>query len=222
MLLAGAAIAAAACAEATTPGLPTPTPAPAVSDGGASAAPTLDQAAGFGALIEGDWRRVPFDARSSADLDRIDATCRAAAPGIGSLPLAVADTRGRGRVTFVYASSPTSAAWECLAASTAATAADVTVRSLQESGDPIADEAIDVLDYRVAELGDITGVVLVGRIGPQVVKVITQFDGDESYIYGSKGGGWYALWWPGTNAINGVSATDTHNIVVGHVVPELY
>jgi hypothetical protein len=191
MLLAGAAIAVAACAEARTPGLPTPTPA--VSDGGASAAPTPDQALEIGALIEGDWRRVPFDARSSEEVDRIDAACRAAAPGIGSLPLAVADTRGRGRLTFVYASSPTSAAWECLAASSAATATDVAVRSLQESGDPMADEAIDTLDYRVTDLGDLTGVVLVGRLGGLVVKVITQFDGDESYIYGSKGGGWYAL-----------------------------
>jgi len=215
-----AAVVGAACGDApvTTSG---GTIEPTVAGSTPPAPATPDPTSAIDAIIQGDWRRVPFDARPSPDVRRLDATCRSAEPRIAGLPVAVIDARGRGRLVIVYASSPTSAAWECLATTIAVTAADVQVRALQESGEPLADDDIDAVDYRVTEFGDLTGVILVGRVGTLGVKVITQFDGDESYIYGSRGTGWYAIWWRGTEAINAVAATDIHNLVVGNVVPEL-
>ena len=29
------------------------------------------------------------------------------------------------------------------------------------------------------------------------------------------------MWWPGSTATGGIAATDTHNVVIGGVVPEL-
>jgi hypothetical protein len=96
----------------------------------------------------------------------------------------------------------------------------VVVTQLQASGEPIGDDVIDVLHYEVVELGDETGSVVVGRVGALAVKVIAQL-ADESFVYGSKGGGWWAMWWPGTMATGDIAATDTHNVVIDEVLPEL-
>ncbi|HEX5589293.1 MAG TPA: hypothetical protein VFX65_03255 [Candidatus Limnocylindrales bacterium] len=205
-----------ACGDATAPtGSPSHAPTFIVAEPTSTAAPTLD----VEAILRGDWRRLPFDPRAYEAVFEIDATCRAAEPAIAGLPVALVDARGRDRLLFVYATDPTSAAWECRADLDDAAAADVEVVALQASGEPIGEDEIDAVHYEALDLDGASGVVLVGRVGALADDVITQFDLDETYIYGSKGGGWYATWWPGSDVINAVAATDTHNVVIGEVVP---
>ena len=192
--------------DATDVASPRPTPAPTL---------------GIEAVLRGDWRRIPVDPREYEAVGFVDASCRAAEPAIGSLPLANIDARGLGRLVLIYASGPTSAAWECRAAVDAQTAADVVVIALQESGEPIADEAIDTRHYEAVELGDQSGIIAVGRIGLLADEAIAQFNSDETFVYASIGGLWWVMWWPGSEAINGVAATDTHNQVIGETRPEL-
>lgn len=210
----------AACGDATTP---TDGSGAGPTDATPTARPTHDPGAtvDVGGLLSGDWRRLPFDPRTSSDIPRLDATCRAAEPAIAGLPVALTDARGRGRLQFVYATDPTSAAWECRIGLDAATAADAEVVALQAGGEPIADDEIDARHYETLPLGAETGTVLVGRIGRLADEAIGQFDADETYIYAAIGGGWWSMWWPGTDVVNGVGATDTHNVVIGEVKPVL-
>lgn len=210
-----------ACGAATTPTGGASTTPSAAEPSEAGATPEPAATAEIEAILRGDWRRLPLDPRSFAGMARLDATCRAAEPAIGSLPLAVTDARGGGRLVLVYASLPTSAAWECRASLDAATAAEVDVLALQASGEPLGDADIDVRHYEAVEHGGETAIVAVGRIGRLADEAIAQFDTDESYIYASIGGGWWAMWWPGTEGINGIGATDTHNVVIGSAQPVL-
>ena len=57
-----------------------------------------------------------------------------------------------------------------------------------------------------------------GRIGPDTDAAKSGF-GDASTVLGSKGSGWWAMWWPGAVRANSFAATDTHDIVVGSAKP---
>ena len=61
--------------------------------------------------------------------------------------------------------------------------------------------------------GEPVRTLLVGRVGAIAGLVIAGFD-DETYIFGSLGGGWYAMWWPGTAAMAAVSATTSGHVVL--------
>ncbi|HEX4898723.1 MAG TPA: hypothetical protein VFV53_10235 [Candidatus Limnocylindrales bacterium] len=208
------------CGDAATPTDPASTGPTFTGSSGDPTTPTPASTPDIGAVLRGDWRRVPFDPRGEATVVRLEAACHAAEPAIEGLPVALVDARGRGRLLLVYATDPTSAAFECRAGVDFASVGDVVVRRLQASGEPIAEDAIDVLEYETAELGGEVATVAVGRVGALAAKVIASLF-DETVVYGSRGGGWWAMWWPGTTPVGGIGATDTHNLVIGTVVPEL-
>jgi hypothetical protein len=219
ILVAAAAVALAGCTGVG------PTDAPATPPPTADANPvaaTPEPTDPIEAIIDGDWRRVPVDPTKSSRMDPVDRACRAAEPEIGLVSIADVDARGQGRLILVYASGPSGAAWTCLATVAAGEAPSVSVVRLEASAGPIGDDELDAVDYRVTEFSDgLQAVVLIGRVGAHGVKVITQFDGDESFIYGSKGDGWYAAWWPGSRSIGHVSMTDIHNFVITGIEPAL-
>ena len=219
-VLAIATVLAGGCGDATTPTDPVSTEPTLPGSSSVATTPTPASTAGIEAILRGDWRRVPFDTGEDATVARLDATCHAAEPAIEGLPIALVDARGRSRLLLVYAKDPTTAAFECRAGVEFASVADVAVRQLQASGEPIAEDDIDVLEYEPAELGGEVATVAVGRVGAFAAKVIANLS-DETFVYGSRGGGWWAMWWPGTTAAGGIGATDTHNLVIGSVVPEL-
>jgi hypothetical protein len=212
-------LALAGCTDATAPSGPTsagPTDArPTDGPGPATPRPTTD----VNALFEEDWRRIAVDPQFHPAVPVVEAACRDAAPEIGPLPVVLIDARGLSRLLFVFATGPTSAAWECRASLDAQTAADVDVIALQDSGDPIGDEGIDSRHYEAVELGEGRGIVAVGRAGRLVDEAIGQFDSDETFIYATVNGGWWAMWWPGSEPVNGIGATDTHNAVIGETRP---
>jgi len=219
-VLAVATVLAGGCGDATTPTDPVSTEPTFPASPGDAATPTPASTTEIEAILRGDWRRVPFDPGEDATVVRLAATCNAAEPAIEGLPIALMDARGRGRLLLVYANDPMSAAFECRAGVDFASVADVVVRQLQAFGEPIAADSIDVLEYESAELGGEVATVAVGRVGALAAKVIANLS-DETFVYGSRGGGWWAMWWPGTTAAGGIGATDTHNLVIGTVVPEL-
>jgi hypothetical protein len=184
------------------------------------AATSADPGEAIEAVMRGEWRRVPVDPRGDAT-GRVDATCRAAEPRLSGLPVALIDSRGQGHLLLVYATDPESPAFECLADVDATTAAAVSVTALQEAGEPIADEAIDIVRYAVLDPDGTPRVVLVGRTGRAAVYVVADLN-DETYVYGTRGGGWYAMWWPGAVAMLSVASLDTHHLVLGsaHGEPE--
>jgi len=56
--------------------------------------------------------------------------------------------------------------------------------------------------------------VLIGRVGLLAYRVLAGF-ADESEVEGAKGGGWYAMWWPGPTEFIGVAAVNNRQEVIG-------
>jgi hypothetical protein len=218
-VLAVATVLAGGCGDAARPTDPVSVEPTSTASSGDATAPTPASTSEIEAILRGDWRRVPFDPGEDATAVRLDATCHAAEPAIEGLPVALLDARGRGRLLLVYATDPMSAAFECRAGVDFASIADVVVRQLQAAGEPIAGNGIDILEYESTELDGKIATVAIGRVGAPATKVIANLS-DETFVYGSRGSGWWAMWWPGTMAAGGIGATDTHNLVIGTVVPE--
>ena len=215
-----AALVLAGCAEATGPsGVPSAGPTGAGPSDGPGPVQTPRPTTDVNAVFNGDWRRIAVDPRLNGSLPVVEAACRDAELGIGPLPIALVDARGLGRLLFVFASGATSAAWECRASLDAQTAAEVEVLALQTSGEALGDADIDSRHYEGVELGDVSGIVAVGRAGRLVDEAIGQFDSDETFVYATVEGGWWAMWWPGSEPVNGIGATDTHNAVIGETRP---
>ena len=90
---------------------------------------------------------------------------------------------------------------------------DATVVDLEVPEGAVADDGLDVALYRRFHDADGARTVLVGRVGSLARDVIAGFD-DESFVWGTEGGGWYVMWWPGTINAAGVSSVDGRNNVL--------
>lgn len=188
------------------------TPSPSASPRGtpATAAPSPSDFAAEAAI--GAWRPRPLPApRGFAD--RVDVDCRAAEPAIGERTRVVVDLRGRNRLILIFANS--SSAFACYAPADATLASEVTAFPLDVPAEPIGESAIDVVRYEVVQgEGEEAYSVLIGRVGLLAYRVLAGF-ADESEVEGAKGGGWYAMWWPGPTQFDGVGAVDQRNLVMG-------
>ena len=198
---------AAGCGEATPTATPTPPPLP-----GDTAVPTpsdfLDVAA------RAPWRPDPLRPPTGFAAQP-DVLCRAAEPSIGEVTRVLIDARGEGRLIFVFADA--TAAFGCYAPIDANLAADVHAFPLDVPADPIGQGSLDIVLYEVAHGEDGAAFrVLVGRVGRDAVRVVASFD-DDSEVEGTKGGGWYAMWWLGPTEMATVAALDVRSTVISAV-----
>jgi hypothetical protein len=195
------------CGEATISGTPSPKATAA-----APATPLPSPTDFFAEAAIGPWRPRPLPPPHGF-ADRVDVTCRAAEPAIGQRTRVVVDLRGKNRLLFIFADS--SSAFACYAPADATLASDVTAFPLEVPPEPIGESAIDVVRYEIVQgEGEEAYSVLIGRVGLRAFRVLAGF-ADESEVEGAKGGGWYAMWWPGPTQFDGVAAVDQRNIVMG-------
>ena len=176
----------------------------------ATTAPSATDFAAEAAL--GPWRPRPLPApRGFAD--RVDLNCRAAEPAIGDRTRVVVDLRGQNRLILIFADS--TAAFACYAAADATLASEVTASPLEVPAEPIGETELDVLRYEVVQDdGEAAYTVLIGRVGLLAYRVLAGF-ADESEVEGTKGGSWYAMWWPGPTEFIGVAAVNQRQEVIG-------
>ena len=224
-MLTALAVVVVACDEAVIEDLLTPSPSPAASRIDAASPPPASQVAIDNSL--GDWRSGPITLDPTVQEAVVDACRMVPAPGFGdgerngpgSLPVAVVDARGMGRVTVVFADGERWAA--CLA--TIDADGNVTVTGAGQSGDPVAEpvgeneiaiSTIDVLD----DLDGAQRSLLIGRVGKNAFGTVAGFD-DETYVDGSFANGWYTLWWPGNVEAAAVSAIDRARVSIGSANP---
>jgi hypothetical protein len=176
-------------------------------------------------LIRGDWRRHPVE--PPADLiAALEPGCLNEDPAIGQLPVALVDLRGEELATVVFGDE--TAGYAC-SSGLEDPAATPEVRALVVP--PVPEDGVEVLVYEVVESPGPTRILLIGRVGPLsqprpvagshiATQVIAGFD-DETFVWGSFASGWYAMWWPGVQATDGVAATNARNEVLAGAVPSL-
>jgi len=221
LALVTAAILLASCGATPTvsPGPSTETAGPSASSSRPNA--TLDPIL---AVATGPWRRQPV--RPSPGMtEPVEAACRAAEPGIGELPVALADLRGQSQVTLVFADGPSGyACWSVLDQS-----AEATVVVLKAPAKPV--DAIDVAHYALVPGPDGGRSLIIGRIGPishprqtlggpTPARIIAGFT-NETFVWATYADPWYAMWWPGAEQSDGIAVTNTRNEVIASVQADL-
>jgi hypothetical protein len=194
---------------------PSPSPVSPAETTGVGSSPDgfLDAAA------RGDWRPAPLPVPAPF-LARFEATCVAAEPAISGLPVALRELRGEGHVTVIFGEANVARpSFLCRGSVDATTAAELEVVALDAGRDPIRDEAIDIVRWEAVEdpAGNVR-TVLIGRVGRAAVFVRAGFP-DESEVDAVKGGGWYAMWWPGAREFIYAAGLNRQSIVIGDVPP---
>ena len=217
------AFSAVACDEAVVEDPATPSPVASRTD--VASPPPASQVAIDNSL--GGWRSGPI-VLDPAVQDAVIETCRAApvggfgdaaGDGPGTLPVAVVDARGMGRVTVVFADD---ARWSaCLA--TIDADGNVAVTTAGQPGDqavgPVGDDEITIAALEVLDdLDAAQRSLLIGRVGKNAFGTVAGFD-DETYVDGSYANGWYTLWWPGNVEAAAVSAIDRGRVTIGSANP---
>jgi hypothetical protein len=193
---------------------PTPPDATEAVDSPSPALPT-DPAT---ALLLGPWRpspvELPDELRSSAEYVCRNPENPAVVAAMEDLPLAVADARGDGLASLIFADE--SVAFECrvklemVGAGLGATILAPPARLAP--GDLPHDEITIVSDSRLEDDGG-QRTILIGRVDPEPFRVVASFD-DETEVVASHGNGWYTAWWPGLDRPGGVAAVDSRSLVV--------
>src|SRR5829696_7657031 len=146
------------------------------------------------AIATGPWRRQPV--QPTADMtDAVEAACRTAEPGIGHLPVALVDLRGRSQLTLVFADGPSGyACWSVLEQP-----AEAIVVRLEAAAKPV--DGIDVALYALAAGPDVEQSRVIGRVGPITrprktlglpipARVIAGFT-DETFVWATYTDPWY-------------------------------
>ncbi len=211
-------VAVAGCTMATEPAGPVRTARPEKSFAPivATPLPTPDVDAIADAAVFGKWRRAPAYPTPKVRETSV-AACREQEV-VGDLPLKVLDARGEGEVTIVFADD--SAAALCFAKATregTATAAARPVAGYPETKalDP---EKLGVHDKEIIDAGAGSRFVVVGRVGDKVHDVGASFD-DWTWGKASMAGGWYAIWWPGSEPALTIAASDARSIAIDGFTP---
>jgi len=167
-------------------------------------------------MAAGVWRAQPV-VTAEGFADAYIAGCRTAEPALAGLAPVVVDVRGVGWILVVFAGP--SRAYLCR---TRLVDPDVVeaVMPIDVPSETLADDGIDIALYTSVTSAGAARILLVGRVGPVASLVIARFD-DEKYIFGSHAGGWYVMWWAGTVAMAGVSATNNAHVVLSDAVGTL-
>ena len=218
LVAAGAALALAVALAGCS--IPSPTTAPDQGDatgepGAATPLPTPDVRAVAVDAVFGNWRRAP--ARPTAELSQAAETACRELDAVGRLPLVVLDARGEGEVTLVFAGPKAAAV--CHATVTRAGTATADARPVQgDASSAPASKKLGVHDLEIIESTSGARTVLVGRVGPDVARVAAQFD-DATWSNASMAGGWYAMWWPGSEPALTVAAVDSRSEALDGFAP---
>jgi hypothetical protein len=171
------------------------------------------------AAARGPWRPAPLLPTGDL-LGRFDATCVAADPRITGHPAAVRDVRGGGHVTVIFGEANVDdPSFVCRGLIDATTAAELEVLEIEAGRDPIRDDAVDIVRYET--MTDPSGgsrTILVGRVGRLAAKVNAIFP-DASEVEATHGGGWYAMWWPGSEGADTIAAVDRRSLAIGGIEP---
>jgi hypothetical protein len=161
------------------------------------------------AAAVGPWRRVPFKADPGFGALYV-AACRAASPDIGQIPATVVDVRGRGWITVLFASSQK--AFLCRT-TVGDPAHPLAIESIDVPAGTLAGGGVDLANYEELGKGSETTSFAVGRVGPTPSAVIAGFD-DQTFVFGTMGGGWYVMWWPTGVTCDGISSVNNSHIVL--------
>jgi hypothetical protein len=161
------------------------------------------------AAAVGPWRRVPFKSDPAFGAPYV-AACRAASADIGQIPATVVDVRGQGWITVLFASSDK--AFLCRT-TVADPAHPLAIEPIDVPAAALADDGIDLAHYEELGTGSGTTSFAVGRVGPTPAFVIAGFD-DQSFVFGTVGGGWYVMWWPTGVTCDGISAVNQSHLVL--------
>lgn len=205
---------------------PTVSPVPSTEPAGTSTAspPPAASVDPILAIATGPWRRQPVRPPPGMT-DPVEAACRAAEPRIGSLPVAVADVRGQSQVTLVFADGPSG--YACWSALDHPDAARVVV--LKPPAKPV--DGIDVAFYELVPGPGGERSLIVGRLGPVSkphktlggpipARIIAGFT-NETFVWAAYADPWYAMWWPGAEASDGIAITNSRNEVITSVQADL-
>jgi hypothetical protein len=217
--LAGVLLVLAGCSSAT----PSPSATAPLPDGAEPTSPAdsagPDASDPIVGLLAGAWRRTAItlddrhvaivsDACSAAARDQLD-------PDLAELPTVLVDARGLGLATAVFADDLH--AVECLArfdaAGEAVTVDLVSELSPKTTAAPAKDDDISVAAYVPDDDGSRT--LAFGRVGSAAFAVRLGFD-DQSVVNAAMADGWWALWFPKSNARAAtISAVDRKSISIG-------
>lgn len=166
------------------------------------------------AAAVGPWRRVPFNADPAFGAPYV-AACRAASADIDQLPAAVVDVRGQGWITVLFASADK--AFLCRT-TVADPAHPLAIDPIDVPSGTVSETGLDLARYEEIGSGSSTTSFAVGRVGPTPAEVIAGFD-DQTFVFGTRGGGWYVMWWPTGVSCDGIAAVDHGHVVLASVDP---
>ncbi len=199
-------------------------PSPSVDDTPRTTAPdiatpaaTPDPAVVADAAAMGAWRRGPV-VPSPALTAAAENACRAQ-DGVGTLPLAVLDARGEGRMVIVFAD--TDAAMLCHVGVTEDGTATADARPVAgfEGAEAPGPGKLGLRDVEVVEGTSGAWTVVVGRVDEAANTVEVSFDADAAWSKTSMADGWYAIWWPGADRALAVASVDRRNTVIDSYAP---
>ena len=141
-----------------------------------------------------------------------EAACREQ-PAVGDLPLKVLDARGEGEVTIVFADDETAAV--CFATATQAGAATATARPIAgyRTRSPSTPRSWASTTRRSSTPRWARGSWSSAGSATRSTTSAASFD-DWTWGKASMAGGWYAIWWPGTQPALTVAASDARSIAI--------
>jgi hypothetical protein len=218
----------AACEFSTAP-LVTPDDTPGTAASNESAEPFTTpvlapsappQEAFLAEAAAGSWRPAALPV-TAGFLDRTEAACVAAEPELEGLPVSVRELRGEDHVALIFGEAGGApGSYLCRGSLEATTAAELDVVALGAPAEPVGDEELDLVRYEslTDDEGD-TRIVAIGRVGRLVDRVVAGFP-DESEVEAAKGGGWWAMWWPGSETTITIAAVNRQSLAIDSLAPD--
>jgi hypothetical protein len=134
--------------------------------------------------------------------------------------VSVRELRGEGLVTLIFGDAGAGhASLLCRGALEAPAAGELEIVQLDAPTEPIGDEALDLVRWEslTGDDGD-TRLVAVGRAGRLVNRVVAGFP-DESEVEAAQGGGWWAMWWPGSETTITIAALNRQSLAIDSLAP---
>lgn len=187
--------------------------------GPADPGPTHGPTVAPGVDLRADWRAAPITLPDLVEVAALAACDRAISPGNPDhgedLAPVVGEARGLGLVTIVLAGHERA----------------VVCRLTVDGGDPqvLGTTALDTVAAEVedtevttaqldiqADVGGEDRTLVIGQAGRSVVRVVADVQ-DQPPIEAALGDGWYAAWWPGTDAAARIVALDKAGVVLSTV-----
>jgi len=175
-------------------------------------------------LALGPWRSHPIPTTADG-IASLEAACRKAEPGIGDLPLAVADLRGVRLATLVFGDA--SHGYACR---TDVENPSPPIGVLALPVPDIPADGIDTAWYGSIDDPDASRMIAIGRVAPisqprvtlgssTPANVVAGLDG-ERFVWATYANGWYALWWPTIEPVLDIAVLNSRNEVLDSVEPE--